>query len=292
MAFRGKEKHRKIVLTKEYLEARNSEDLKKFQAEAVKWRQAAEDAKAEYASIQAKIKENQEDHKKWLIEKTKEIQVEAEELRQLELDNKAAHDERLEQLQEKLNELKAAESSNLSALRKVEETKKESDQKLRDAQASDAEAIERQKKISRDLTLKQTILDNTRREVDRNKGILADLEAKRNELLQQESRIDAGLEATQKEADRNESIVNQYIELKAECDQKLAQIKDLDQREKEVEKDKAEVATWRKTKADQESDLEDRKRQADIREKAQDKREENLIKRETNLKQLEKESTP
>lgn len=292
MAFRGKEKHRKIVLTKEYLEARNSEDLKKFQAEAVKWQQAAEDAKAEYASIQAKIKENQEDHKKWLIEKTKEIQVEAEELRQLELDNKAAHDERLEQLQEKLNELKAAESSNLSALRKVEETKKESDQKLRDAQASDAEAIERQKKISRDLTLKQTILDNTRREVDRNKGILADLEAKRNELLQQESRIDAGLEATQKEADRNESIVNQYIELKAECDQKLAQIKDLDQREKEVEKDKAEVATWRKTKADQESDLEDRKRQADIREKAQDKREENLIKRETNLKQLEKESTP
>lgn len=292
MAFKGREKHKKVILTKEYLEASRGADLKNFQDQAAALNKQIEDAKTELASIKEKIHRVQEEHRQWLITKTEEITADMDKLEEARDKLIEENEAKKAEIQVLIDEQKAFQSQTLSAEKRIKDEVATNERYLADVQAERSKIENQQIALNRNIQHNQRILNEIEFKRKKSEQDLEALEHKRHELIQIQGRIDVGLERLDDKQAINDETLKQLSELQKDCQEKLAQVDKFEADRREFAAKQDEYDRWISNKAQLEADLENRKRQADIRDKALTKKQDALIKREEIVQKLEKEIQP
>lgn len=290
MAFKlgSKDKQKPVVLSKEYLESRRGEDLKKFQDQAAALQQEISELEAKKIQTIADIETAEKDFEAWRQEYLKEIQVKIE---ALEAKKKEALEEianKAKEIDDKTSEQIAIHNLTVKEREKCDDKIKEAEEILLEARKQKDEAAERWRKIQELSAGNTEILNQIKDAEQKSKAATEDLENKRHELIQIQGRIDAAMEDLENQRtarDEQLKTLNESISKNTEI---LARVDKFNQDVKAFAVKQAEYDAWQKDKQKLEEDLEARKRQADIRDKVQEQKAAELLKREENVAKLEK----
>ncbi len=290
MAFQSGSKGRKksIVLSKEYLDARRGQDLKAFQDQAVALQNEIAELQNKKALVLSDISAAEKAFEEWRETRLQDISKASVDLEAKKKQTLEEISDRLAEVDDKIAEAMSIHNITIQAGRRNEESAKEAERILSDAKKAKDEAGERWRKNQEIAAFNTELLNKVTIAEERSKKSVEDMESKRHELIQIQSRIDAALENLQDQNAARDEQIKQLTGLISENKEILARVDKFNQDVKAFTAKQAEFDIWQKDKDAIEKDLEARRVQADIRDKVQNQKAAELSQRENRVATLEK----